>query len=65
MHLQISCTLTFTLPMFTPFVLMLRPESDARQRVAAEDYNLLPSAAVSEFTDNYGNFCERLVVAVF
>jgi len=45
-------------------VLMLRPRSDARQWVAAEEYQLSPSLRVVEFTDSYNNLCQRLVAPV-
>lgn len=40
---------------------MLRPRSGAQQWIASEKYTLLPSIPVSEFTDNYGNLCQRLI----
>jgi len=45
----------------TPFLLMLRPRSSAQQWVAAEDYRIEPTVPVFEFTDLYGNLCQRLV----
>jgi len=44
-----------------PFVLMLRPRSGAQQWIAREEYRLEPSVPVFEFTDSYGNLCQRLV----
>lgn len=61
MRLHTSCDLTFDITVPTPFVLMLRPRSGAQQWVASEQYNLFPSVPVSEFTDNYGNLCQRLL----
>lgn len=61
MRLRTSCDLTFDITVPTPFVLMLRPRSGAQQWVASEKYTLVPSVAVSEFTDNYGNLCQRLL----
>jgi transglutaminase-like putative cysteine protease len=40
---------------------MLRPRSGANQWVAAEEYKLVPSVPVLEFTDMYGNLCQRLI----
>jgi transglutaminase-like putative cysteine protease len=45
----------------TPFILMLRPRSGAHQWVARESYTLKPSVPVVEYTDNYGNLCQRLI----
>lgn len=61
MWLQTSCSLTFDIAVPTPFVLMLRPRSGAQQWVAAEEYKLVPSVPALEFTDIYGNLCQRLV----
>jgi transglutaminase-like putative cysteine protease len=40
---------------------MLRPRSGAHQWVAREEYMLEPSVPVLEFTDDYGNLCQRLI----
>ncbi|MES2934209.1 MAG: transglutaminase family protein [Pseudomonadota bacterium] len=61
MWLRTSCKLTFTVGIPTPFILMLRPRSGTQQWVARETYTLKPSVPVVEFTDNYGNFCQRLI----
>ncbi|MGD2136974.1 MAG: transglutaminase family protein [Gammaproteobacteria bacterium] len=61
MWLRTSCDLTFEIVVPAPFVLMLRPRSGAQQWVAREEYRLVPSVPVFEFTDNYGNLCQRLI----
>ncbi|TKB23641.1 transglutaminase family protein [Desulfopila sp. IMCC35006] len=61
MRLRTGCDLTFEITVPTPFVLMLRPRSSARQWIASEKYTITPSVAVSEFTDTYGNLCQRLI----
>jgi hypothetical protein len=61
MWLRTSCDLTFDITVPTPFVLMLRPRSGAQQWIASEQYKLIPSVPVFEFTDNYGNLCQRLI----
>jgi transglutaminase-like putative cysteine protease len=61
MWLRTKCDLTFDLSMPTPFVFMLRPRSGAQQWVAGEKYMVWPDIVVSEFTDNYGNLCQRLL----
>ena len=61
MWLRTACKLGFTLDSATPFILMLRPRSGAQQWVARETYTLTPSVPVVEFTDMYGNLCQRLV----
>jgi transglutaminase-like putative cysteine protease len=61
MWLETSCELAFEISEPVPFVLMLRPRSGAQQWVAREEYRLTPSVAVYEFTDGYGNLCQRLI----
>ena len=61
MWLRTICDLSFDIPTPTPFVLMLRPRSGAQQWIAREDYRLEPSVPVHEFTDEYGNLCQRLI----
>lgn len=60
MWLYTSCRITFDIHFPTPFVLMLRPRSGAQQWIAREEYNITPSVAAFEFTDVYGNLCQRL-----
>lgn len=64
MWLEASCDLVFEITVPTPFVLMLRPRSGAQQWVARETYQLIPTVPVVEFTDDYGNLCQRLVAPV-
>jgi transglutaminase-like putative cysteine protease len=64
MWLETSCTLEFEIAIPTPFVLMLRPRSGAQQWVAREEYRLNPSKPVFEFTDGYGNLCQRLTAPI-
>ena len=61
MWLRTICDLAFNITAPTPFVLMLRPRSGAQQWVAREEYRLEPSVPVLEFTDDYGNLCQRLI----
>lgn len=61
MWLRTSCDLTFDIEVPTPFVLMLRPRSGAQQWIAREEYKLVPSIPVFEFTDDFGNLCQRLI----
>ncbi len=61
MWLRTSCDLAFEISVPTPFVLMLRPRSGAQQWIAREEYQLTPSVPAFEFTDIYGNLCQRLI----
>lgn len=64
MWLRASCDLTFDITVPTPFVLMLRPRSGAHQWISREEYKIKPSVPVFEFTDNFGNLCQRLISPV-
>ena len=61
MWLHASCSLEFEIPVPTPFLLMLRPRSGFQQWVGREQYALTPSIPAVEFTDPFGNLCQRLV----
>ncbi len=61
MWLRTGCDITFDVSVDSPFILMLRPRSGINQWVARESYTLNPSVLAVEFTDNYGNLCQRLV----
>ena len=64
MWLRTICDMTFEIEMPTTFILMLRQRSGANQWIASEEYRLSPHVPVYEFTDNYGNLCQRLVAPV-
>lgn len=61
MWLNASCLIEFQIPVPTPFLLMLRPRSGYRQWIAREAYILSPGVPAVEFTDSFGNLCQRLV----
>jgi transglutaminase-like putative cysteine protease len=60
MWLHTRCDLAFDITVPVPFVLMLRPRSGAQQWIEREEYKLTPSVPVFEFTDYFGNLCQRL-----
>lgn len=64
MLLYASYDLKFNIITPTPFVLMLRPRSGANQWISSEEYAIVPSVPVCEFTDIYGNLCQRLIAPV-
>lgn len=61
MWLKTSCDLAFDISVPTPFILMLRPRSGLQQWIAREEYLISPCVPVFEFTDLYGNLCQRLI----
>lgn len=61
MWLKACCDLVFDIEIPTPFILMLRPRSGYQQWVAREEYTLKPNVVAFEYTDGYGNLCQRIV----
>ncbi|MEQ8953261.1 MAG: transglutaminase family protein [Gammaproteobacteria bacterium] len=61
MWLRTSCDLTFDIAVSTPFIFMLRPRSGSQQWIAREEYRIVPSESAEEFTDIFGNLCQRVV----
>ncbi len=61
MLLRASCYLEFDITAPTPFIFMLRPRSGAHQWIVSEEYKHFPRIPIVEFTDNYGNLCQRLI----
>ncbi|AKH68216.1 transglutaminase-like enzyme, predicted cysteine protease [Spongiibacter sp. IMCC21906] len=64
MWIETRCELHFDIAVPSPFMLMLRPRSGKQQWIAREEYHLSPMVPVEEFTDLYGNLCQRLVAPV-
>jgi transglutaminase-like putative cysteine protease len=64
MKLQISCQLNYKTQENVPLVLMLHPRSDSGQWVGQEEYLFTPEVPVTEYTDLYGNLCQRLVTPI-
>lgn len=61
MWMHATCLLDFNVSVATPFLFMLRPRSGYQQWVGREQYVLKPSTPAVEFTDPFGNLCQRLV----
>ncbi|MGJ8745789.1 transglutaminase-like domain-containing protein [Polaribacter sp.] len=61
MWLRVSCNLTFEIETPTPFISMLRPRSGAEQWVERDEFKIVPNVPIMEFTDDYGNLCQRFV----
>lgn len=54
----------FQVPVPTPMIFMLRPRSGHAQWISAETYLVSPITRITEFTDAFGNLCQRLVAPV-
>ncbi|MBP1840254.1 transglutaminase family protein [Formosa algae] len=61
MWLRVSCSLSFDVEIPSPFILMLRPRSGAEQWIECDEFKITPGVPIVEFTDAYGNLCQRLV----
>ncbi len=64
LRLRARCLLEFDVLIATPMVFMLRPQSNSHQQIVAETFELTPACQVDEFTDVYGNLCQRLQAPV-
>lgn len=62
MRLEAGCKISFEAEAPTPLILMLRPRSGLGQWIVREEYELTPSVPLVEYTDSYGNLCQRLVI---
>ncbi|WP_404789371.1 transglutaminase domain-containing protein [Altericista sp. CCNU0014] len=62
MRLHAGCKFSFETDRPTAATFMLRPRSGDGQWIVSEEYITEPSIPVTEYTDIYGNLCQRLVV---
>ncbi len=63
MWIRTKCSLNFHLEEATPLILMLRPRNGLQQWIYRESYHMTPTVPIIEYTDNYGNICQRLVAS--
>lgn len=61
MLLRTGCDIDFEVDLPTPLILMLKPRSGHNQWIANESFTISPAVEVREFTDSYGNLCQRLI----
>lgn len=61
MRLDAGCQISFEASAPTPLIFMLRPRSGLGQWIVREEYAIEPSVTVVEYTDSYGNLCQRMV----
>ncbi|MGI9053012.1 MAG: transglutaminase domain-containing protein [Ilumatobacteraceae bacterium] len=62
MKLEVGCSMELATPFPTPAILMRRPRSGDGQWIVSDRYSIEPEVPVIEYTDGYGNLCQRLVV---
>ena len=61
MEIRASCTIQMHLEVETPLLLMLRPLTIPGQRIIRESNRFSHEVDVHEYTDQFGNLCQRLV----
>ncbi|MEP5765028.1 MAG: transglutaminase family protein [Halieaceae bacterium] len=61
MRIRATCDIAMHLEVETPLILMLRPRAGDSQRISSESYGFSHEVPVVEYTDMFGNFCQRLV----
>ncbi len=60
--LKASCQIELSGQAPVPVVLMLRPRSGPAQWVFREEYSIAPRVPVVEYTDAFGNICQRAII---
>lgn len=64
MILDACCQLDYQTMEEVPAIFMLRPRSGWAQWIMREEFHIHPQVPVVEFTDVYGNLCQRTVMPV-
>lgn len=62
MILDATCQLDYQTTEEVPVIFMLRPRSGWAQWIMREEFHIQPQVPVVEFTDVYGNLCQRTVM---
>jgi len=62
MILDATCHISYTSNAPIPAVMMLRPRSGYAQWITREEYIFEPHAPVVEYTDKFGNLCQRVLI---
>jgi transglutaminase-like putative cysteine protease len=62
MILDATCHISYHSNFAIPAIMMLRPRSGYAQWITREEYVFTPHAPVVEYTDNFGNLCQRVLI---
>src|SRR6266481_2318620 len=62
MVLDASCHISYRSNAPIPAIMILRPRSGYAQWITQEEYAFEPHAPVVEYTDNFGNLCQRVLI---
>lgn len=61
MKLKINCQLDYQTYQNVPLIFLLKLRPGLNQTILSEEFIVEPPVPVSEYTDLYGNYCQRLV----
>ena len=62
MILDAACHISYRTKAPIPAIMMLRPRSGYAQWITREEYAFEPHAPAVEYTDNFGNLCQRVLI---
>jgi transglutaminase-like putative cysteine protease len=62
MILDATCHISFTAAAPVPAIMMLRPRSGWAQWITREEYAFSPHVPVVEYSDTFGNLCQRVLI---
>jgi transglutaminase-like putative cysteine protease len=62
MVLDATCRIHFVAEKDVPAIMMLRPRSGEAQWITREEYVFSPDVPVLEYTDKFGNLCQRVLI---
>jgi transglutaminase-like putative cysteine protease len=62
MILDASCQISYQADFPIPAIMMLRPRSGYAQWITREEYTFEPHTEVVEYTDRFGNLCQRVLI---
>jgi hypothetical protein len=62
MILDATCHISYHTNVPIPAIMMLRPRSGYAQWITREEYAFEPHIPVVEYTDNFGNLCQRVLI---
>jgi transglutaminase-like putative cysteine protease len=64
MKLKVACQLVYESLENAPLILMLRPQNGLEQQIIEQKYDLFPTLPIAEYTDVYGNLCQRFITPI-
>lgn len=62
--LKATCQLDYYFSQLTPVIFLLRPQSGLAQTILQENFEITPPLSATEYTDSFGNRCDRLLFPV-